>query len=508
MAVVRPIPHKLRSTIDPTPHGDPNLMGEKVNMWIDPRGVLRRRPGVRHKQTVTQTNTLDDLCGLFRTSGDNYILAGIGNASTELWTHTFTYSGASGFNTPTQSSTGNIRVLSGISPWQTRFMYGSNVNEFLVVHPDTRDILIHNNSTLVDTAHRPASLNSGESIVSGTYVDGYLILSLVNTGTSTYLNKAIFSDITNFTSWPASNFIEASYQGDKIYNLASGAGEFYIYNSNSIETWQNDGQNPFSRRTGGALPYGSLQFAAEPARLENILYHIDSEGRILAFNGVETRQIAPQASLYLQEYTFNSFLGRHNMNGFFFEGKPYLHIMNAQESIIIDLSTEDFSVFSGDSNWESDIRNVEGWDRRVIQTADMGNGFVTIGDTYLRGYEYGYYQDTQLGTDTTQDMFAGIRTGWISHDSQSTKRSEELIVTCYRDPDETVPEVKVRFRDDGDTTWSDERTLELSQFSGGMNVFKLFKNGMYKHRQWSIYTTSNADFKLGEIREKITELGR
>lgn len=507
MSITRPIPHKLRSAIDVNPHSSPELMGIKTNMWIDPKGVLRRRPGVKYKQTVTQTNTLDELCGLFRHTADGYLLAGISNSNQDLYTHRFTYTSSTGFNTITQSTSGYIRVLTGINPWQTRFYFSNSVNEFLVIHPHTRDILIHNNSTGVDVAHRPASLASGESIVSGAYVDGYLLLSLVTTGTSTYSNKLIFSDITNFTSWPSTNFITASFQGDKIYNLSAGAGEFYIYNSNSIETWQNDGQNPFSRRTGGALPYGSLQFSAEPARLENIFYYVDTEGRIIAFNGVETRQIAPQASLYLQTYTFNQFIGRQNMNGFFFEGKPYLHIMNAQESIIIDLQTEDFTVFSGEDAWQADIANIEAWDRRVIQSTDFGDGFITIGDTYLRAYEYGYYQDTLLGTDTTQNMFAGFRTGWITHDTQNRKRSDELIITCFRKEGETVPDVKVRFRDDGADAWSDERTLELSQFTGGMNVFKLYKNGMYRQRQYAIYTTSNSDFAVGEVSEKVTVLG-
>jgi hypothetical protein len=507
MSQVKPIPHNLRSSADVSTTSDPELMGVKINMWVDPQGVLRRRPGVKHKHTVTQTNTLNELTGLFRSVATDYIIAGVGNSSTELRTHRIKYSSSDGFTNQLESTTGFITVAGGIEINQTRFIYSSEINEYLVVHPSTRQILIHNNSTGVDTAHTPASLLSTEDIVSATYVDGYLLLSLVTTGTGLYSNKVIFSDINNFTSWPSSNFINSSFQGDKVFNLASGASEFYIFNSNSIETWQNDG-TPFTRRTGGALPYGTVQRLAEPAKVDNLLYFVDSEGRIMAFNGVQTRQIAPQASLFLQKYAYSGFLGRHNMSGFFFDAKPYLHIANSDENIIIDLTTEDYSVFSGENEFQSDVRNIETWSRRVIKTADMGTGLVTIGNIYARGYEYGYYQDTAVNSDTTQDMFAGFWTGWISHGTEATKRSEELWVTLYRDTDETEPIVQVRFRDDGDMTWSSPRTLELAQFSGAMNVFKLHNNGMYKHRQWCIYTTSNAEFKVGKVTEKFQVLGR
>lgn len=501
---IKPIPYKLPSLYNVTPqHDEAEFMGIKKNMWLTNENVLRRRPGrnsmthysgssVAHNsgfirvglQSTTSNNT--DYLAIQKDNSGNIRVVKLELSSTSLTATVSTGTALSGL--PTSSRIGH-------------YFHSYNADEFVVMVPRAQELIVYDYNANTTTTINPAAPII--QIRGMTYVDGYFIL----TAYSVLGNTFYWCNVEDLSTWDTSDdFAQSSYKGDHVLNLFASEGEFYIVNSHSLEMWQNDGQSPFSRIAGGAIDFESIHEVMPVPNIQNTYLLMGAYGELYAFRNRQIRRIAQYATPGIGAFGPDLW----SMSPFIYRGIPYVSLAR-NGAVVINLETEDFSIFNNtnsspheDGDISSGLISTANWGSLGVIAFDQGTQLLTAEANHFQTYTDNSFVDADGAN--TKAMMSSFETGWISHKDPRRKRSEELIMCCYKDDVNNTPEIYAKYRDDGNSTWSNPRQLELSQNTDQYAVFKLFRNGMYTKRQWIFYCSNNAPFSVGEIHENYTPL--
>lgn len=498
-----PIPHTLQSAYDVTPQSSRELMGIKLNMWVDSKGVLRKRPGYSIlADNSGEAFVVDEAYSNFRYEEDKYI-------TVHKDTSQVIRVGRYRLDAPTAINyTGSGLNAIPLNTIQTpNIIHSYNTNEFLVFIPGFANFIIFNtDSPATYATHAPSIIPSGQGITCATYLDGYVII-VFPPNSADPTNTFYYSAIEDYTSWSASRFAKSSYKGDPIVNLFSSEGEFYILNTHSLEMWQNDGQSPFSRIPGGAIDIESAQTKLPIPSLENTYYFIDISGRLIAFKNRQIKPVAYQAMINLMRGA--SVDDVTSMSTFVFDGTPYIALARSS-NVVVNLLNEDFSVFNQeDTNpfFNGIFSTSTGWGSGGVTSGRNGQVLLATHDNTIHLYEYASYQERTGGTGgSTQALMCSFTTGWIDHNTDTRKRSDEIRLNVLSPTSGTTPEIYMVYRDDGETSWSTPVLMELTNQDTQYAIFKSFRNGMYRIRQWCFYCSNNAPFSVGAVNERVTEL--
>jgi hypothetical protein len=102
---------------------------------------------------------------------------------------------------------------------------------------------------------------------------------------------------------------------------------------------------------------------------------------------------------------------------------------------------------------------------------------------------------------------SSVRTGHIDHGSGRVKKFCNGIYVRlkrkYSVDDDTVPEILVRYRDDGATSWSDSFVLALDNVSDTEFLAHATCLGSYSTRQWDFYMTDAYPTTIAYVEEDV-----
>ena len=320
------------------------------------------------------------------------------------------------------------------------------------------------------------------------FIDQYILA--LQDGT----NKFWWSDVGNGLSWTATSFATAEGDADWILHLGVGFREIALFGEQSIEIWYNDGSTPFSRIPGAYIQRGissqdSVQF------INGVWVFLDDNNNVCTMRDRSITVVSIPIEKELKE------LG---------------NISDALSSRI-DIAGETFYVLSFPTAdrtfvWKFDPENkYDGWSewcgtaganrfRGQVHTHSFGWSVDLVGDSGNTGKVL-VFSTSNVDDEATSAIVSTRRTGWLDHGTLNAKHCIGLSIKAADSANVTVtaPVLKVRYRNDGSTTWSDYFQLSLTESA----IQRKTQLGRYRTRQWEFLQDERCILDLSQVEEEV-----
>jgi hypothetical protein len=323
------------------------------------------------------------------------------------------------------------------------------------------------------------------------FLDTYLLANNLNT------NECHRSEVGTPDTWE-SNYFSAEAKEDNIKAILAENQELYLLGQRTLEVWHDTGaSSPFERLPGGYVPSGTIagytfKWCADPV---NTLVWLDNTKSLVALNGRMPQSLSGALDRYLQQdgYVLSDAAGDY----FKTVGHPFyaLHLPTQDETAVYDFKS---GLWQNWSYYNSVSGDFERWRGNCVALAPAW-GKLLVGDR-ANGKVYTLDQETyQDNSDTIKFL---VRTGHIDRgDIGAWKRTNYVNFrakkTGVAEGGATTVTLVVRYRNNGETTWSNDKTVTLSQVTGQTDYFgRLSRLGRYRTRQWEIYCTDNASVAI------------
>jgi len=317
------------------------------------------------------------------------------------------------------------------------------------------------------------------------FLDRYLLANEMET------QKCHRSDVGAPDSF-TSNWFSSEAQLDRLRAVAVENLEVYLLGDRTLEVWEDTGaDDPFSRVSGGYIPSGTIaphtfKFCSAPV---NTFVWLDHTKSLVALNGRVTASLSDAMNRYLQlEGKILSDAAGDYIKAM---GHSFyvLHLPTEGETPVFDFKS---GLWSHWAYWNSIAGEHQRW-RGNCHAYAPAWGKICIGD---RSNGKVYTLDTETYQDAGEAVKTMVRTAHIDRgDFGAIKRTNYVDFRAKK----TAPgggstiTLAFKYRDNGETTWSNEHTITLSAASGATDyIARVRRLGRYRTRQWEFYCTDNA----------------
>lgn len=291
------------------------------------------------------------------------------------------------------------------------------------------------------------------------------------------------------------NYFSKEAQNDYIQAIAVENLELYLVGSKSLEVWYDDGVTPFSRlpqgyiQSGTVAPY-SFTYCGSPI---NTFVWLDQWRTVVQLAGRQTQPLPIGMNRYIQ----NNYTSITDAAGIFCytNGHPFyiLNFPTESETLVHDFVNGEWGVWS---YWNSVASEHQMWRGNCGCLAPAWGKYL-VGD---RANGKIYELDSGTYQDDSGELRSLIRTGHLDRGDHGVwKRCNRVDFRCKKTAPGggTTITLVVKYRDNGETTWSNEKTITLSAQSGETDYIASIRPvGRYKTRQWEIYCSDNAPVAL------------
>jgi hypothetical protein len=306
-----------------------------------------------------------------------------------------------------------------------------------------------------------------------------------------------WSDVDNPSNWTATSFAGPSSKPANLRALSIHNREITLWGNEDGDVWYNDGSTPFSRLDGayferGILAPDSLAFGGDS------YFWLDNERRISSFTGRTLKILSGSYDEYIRKLVPAS-----DAIGIFISiGKWAFYILTwptAKFTLVLNVINGTLSEWG---DWDSANALFTAWKGRTYcycRTWDIH----LVGDN-TTGKVYKLRPDIfQNNGETIRTL---MRTGWSDDSTLTQKRDQELRIRCKRGQGDVAgsePVFKLRYRDNGEQTWKDERKVSLGKIGDYEMIKRVHRTGVYRTRQYEIEHSDNSDFILSDMEHDI-----
>lgn len=326
------------------------------------------------------------------------------------------------------------------------------------------------------------------------FLDRYILAM-----SSTQIN---FSEVGNYASWVALDFFQAEGQPDNNVAMMEGFREIIVLGHRSVEFFYNDGQTPFSRLSGSSQPYGcSAPYSL--CQVGSTWIWLDQNRRLVSMTG---RQVTPVSNPY--ERVIQRYINVDDAVGYTISVDGYpLYILNfptARQTLVYNYLTQKWSKWG---YWNTGTGAYERFRGQCYCYARKWN-YHLVGD-----WQNGkiYKADRSTFTDNGNAIRTLIRTGHLSHGTETNKRSAVLRLRVKRglaNSSESDPQLTMRRRVNNAAQFENERWASLGQAGQHELHLEFRRNGTYRTVQYEFVHSDNSDFVLVGAEELVEALGR
>ena len=321
------------------------------------------------------------------------------------------------------------------------------------------------------------------------YLDGYVIANVMNT------TRIQWSAIADALTWNAIDFVGETSVPDMVNSFSVGFREILVGTAGGMEPFYNDEVTGITRLPGAFVQRGikapySMKF------IDNTWFFVDHELRVVRLENRIPKSISAGMDRTFQTYKSGpSIIGNHCIAN----GLNYYVLTFPTDSVTwaYDYKADDWAQWA---YWDTDISEYANFMGRV-------SCFVPDWGLHLwGGYVDGkiYIMDRSYYDDDGNPIRTARRSGYINHSTMNRKISNSLTVKYKRgvgQPGGIEPQMMLRWRDDGSTTWSTERDMSMGK-SGDTNfIFREQSLGMYRDRQYEFSVSDPVPFVLVEAEE-------
>lgn len=327
------------------------------------------------------------------------------------------------------------------------------------------------------------------------YLDTYLLANVANT------KRFQFSQVLDASSWDALDFASAIGAPDNLTALKVFEREVFLFGPDSIEIWENDGANPFSRVAGGYIESGCI---APKSILwdEQSIYWLDDHRMFMRMDG---RRPVPMSTPFDKIIQGFDDVSDCTSDRIVILGKEFLvwHFPAAELTLLYNKSIQDWSELG---YWYPDTNTYQRW---------LGNCHVYCPDwnVHLVGSRQTsdlFSLDENTYTDNGNPIRWYWQSGHMNHGTSKAKRGEEIRFTLkagHTTSPTVAPTITVKWKDDNRF----ERTgREMSLGVQGETdiVRRIFRTGTYRTRQYEMYSADAVEIVVASAEEDFTVLNR
>jgi hypothetical protein len=324
-----------------------------------------------------------------------------------------------------------------------------------------------------------------------------------------WINSRFVANTKNTNQWlftdtnPASGEIENDYwsstdnpntceaRGDKLSALFTAWQEIYLWGTEGLEVWQDDGATPFTP-IQGAFAEAGIEGAYAFGRIDNTIFAlcvIDGKRVIIKMSQRSPVVVSEPIARVLSELTTVS--------------DSICDIIS-----VGGLAIALFSFPTDNQAWAYDFKN-DTWLRWGYYDTRVGehNRFLGQHSCFAKTWNKHLIQSRidgkiyELRRDVFEDdsnpMVSYRRSGWVDYGTWKRKRVTQLFIKVKVFPKGTSNYIlQLRWRDDGNQTWTPLMDLELNPTMQGDFIFPINRMGIYRSRQYEFRMSDNNDFVL------------
>jgi len=497
-----------------------------VNCFLDEAGAVVKRPG--YELTLNPT----DYVGTFDYNRDAYTGAGSDGAAPindgirhlywwpytsrlAVWTPTemlLLYRDGATYDTIRHRTnyTTNSTMTSDApfsSPYRvsavgngTNLFYSNGVNCFY-------DTFLYSGSTKIGdfrffqflNATSPSNWFDSSHVA---FLDGYIIANDLNSQIFRFSDSdGSLPSAGGYISWNANDFAQAVGRPDLLTALHVFRRELFLFGTHSVEIWQNDGTNPFSRIDGGFIDTGCIA----PYSIVNTdtgIYWLNQNKRFVRYVDGNLEYVSEDYDKEIQKLSVVSDCWSFRLE---LAGKELIIFQFPAESRTLCLNTDndswsEWGEYTSAGNYKvmpfTAFEYIPDWSLRLVGTQASSDLYNLSSEVY---------------TDNGSPIRFSQTSGHINFGTTKNKRSHELRLIMKRGTDNspvTGGKMMLRYKDNGSNTWSNEIEIDLGEIGETEHVVRLKPRGIYRTRQYEIYSDSPIPVLHIDAEEDIEVLAR
>jgi hypothetical protein len=270
-------------------------------------------------------------------------------------------------------------------------------------------------------------------------------------------------------------------QFDLLKSVATANLEVYLLGEKTLEVWFNDGSTPFVRSSQGFVQSGTI--AANSfvyCDKDSTFYWLDNNRHVVKLQGRTPVPVSLTMTKYIQEFTTVT-----DALGDYIEiaGRPYyvLSFPTESKTLVYDLTRGSWYRWG---YWNSGTSTHDRFRGNCFCLAPNWN-YTLVGD---RANGKIYRLSTTAYDDDGDDLVSLVRTAHYNHGVEALRKYCNGIYVRLKRTNvvsvDATPDLIVRYRDNGATTWKSDRTITLQQVGDTEFRGKLTRLGSYYSRQW------------------------
>lgn len=441
-----------------------------MDCFIDELGNVNRRPGLTELCDVGSSR----VDGLYWWDEQSWVIVVSGG-------NTYKITDASG--TYVQITHDDTDWESNKKPFFANFataLYGANGGKIKK---------IPNSGNVADIADADAPT----SVTHVADLDRYLLANEDGTG------NFHWSDVNAPETW-GGNYAEAEARREDLEALLVENLEIHLLGKKTLEIWHDDGTTPFIRLLQGYIPSGTISpYSFVWCDFVKSFVWLDQRRKVVQLKDRTPVPLSITMDKYIQGFT--------SVTDAIFDyieagGRPYLicNFPAEDKTLVYDFISTNWYEWG---YWES-----------VTSTYSRfrGNSFCIAPDWNLslvgdkaNGKIYKF--DTTAYDDEGDTLRTMIRTAHYDHGSMLKRKfSNSLTFRVKRTnvvSEDSTPDLLVKFRDDGATTWKNEHTISLQQV--GETEFRGFiaQLGSYYSRQYQLVLSDAYPLCIVSVEEDV-----
>lgn len=451
-----------------------------VNVLIDGKGVVRRRPGIATYSEVPtaaaeaypvsaliESAVTDTLYGIYETPGGRKLYRFSGGAAVDMSTDSTKR--LYGTSRPVLAETDAMIVMAGGSD-PLRIYTATNDVAVLGGSPPTSTHILANSSRLVCN-------------------------NLVDLGRFRYSGLASGSSTTGHETWSASNYFSAASRPDPISAMGETVRELWAWGTTSTQVYLPDPQTVYAPlvtlEEGIFAPYSTV-------RKDGLWYWLSSKKRFVASDGRSTKEVGGVLGA-----TLDSLGDISDMFGYRVRTDQFDCLVWTSQTAGVTFCYQDGGGWSTWSGYDSELAN---WAPFTVNSSARRTTDGTIVVGLLDG-RIGQLT-TSSYTDLGDPIKCQVRTGHMNRGTLARKQCNAVrFLFKGVQPSLDSPIGTLRFRDDlGD--WEPPIPLYIGEVNAGTCTVTERSLGVYETRQWEFEFSGSDELVLAGVEEDYTVMPR
>jgi len=289
--------------------------------------------------------------------------------------------------------------------------------------------------------------------------------------------------------WSATdNPLTAEARGDKLTALFTAWQEIYVWGTEGLEIWQDDGATPFSPIQGAFSEVG-IEGPYAYGKIDNTIFAlcvIEGKRCVIRMNQRSPVIVSEPIARVLADMVTvsDAFCDIISAGGI---SIALFSFPTANEAWAYDYKNDTwmrwgyYDIFSGTHNRFLGQHScfAKSWNKHLIQSRVDSRIFELSRNAY---------------TDLSNPMVSYRRTGWIDYGTWKRKRISQLFIKGKVFPSGKLTyTLQLRWRDDGSPIWSPVMDIQLQPTMQGDFIHPINRMGVYRSRQYEFRLSDDAD---------------